>query len=216
MVARQLTGTTTTSHHHLGSCITARGLFKSWGPHFKGNDGFFNISWWLMPDGVLVSMSLLFCASVCIPPERERIREKEKKRKIFDLEKSQTRRGWSYLLFSVAPPSIFSNLNGRSSNCQMNRCDCKRSAFLYTPRCVHKLRSRCHIRASLCRRISFLFSFFLFFKMTTAHAGLYNFLDANRIKDNQTNSQRRVERRKEVAFFLCGSKWRDVKVGVRI
>jgi hypothetical protein len=34
-----------------------------------------------MPDGVLVSMSLLFCASVCIPPVRERKREKEKKRK---------------------------------------------------------------------------------------------------------------------------------------
>jgi hypothetical protein len=52
-----------------------------------------------MPDGVLVSMSLLFCASVCIPPVRERKREKEKKKEIFDLEKSQTRRGWSYLLF---------------------------------------------------------------------------------------------------------------------
>jgi hypothetical protein len=172
-----------------------------------------------MPDGVLVSMSLLFCASVCIPPVRERKREKEKKKEIFDLEKSQTRRGWSYLLFSVAPPSIFSNLNGRSSNCQMNRCDCKRSAFLYTPRCVHKLRSRCHIRASLCRRISFLFSFFFFPKWQQHTQDLITFstlTESKIIKQTLRGVSNGGRKSLSVAFFLCGSKWRDVKAGVRI
>ena len=111
--------------------------------------------YFMMADGVLVSMSLLFCACVA---------------SVASLERSLISKGARHveggpISCFCGPPSIFSNLNGRSSNCQMNRCDCKRSAFLYTPRCVHKLRSRCHIRASLCRRVSFS-------KMTTEHERL--------------------------------------------